>query len=189
MKKIVEILIVIIGIIGIILIGFGLYYGLIKNNKDTNNTNSKDKYLEVLKGNIDFYDINEQFIEKKATIFDKLGTKKIDVKYALADIDNTKSKDNELIVLAKNKTLIIKEINNNMYGYTFDPIDLTLFKKDGTMYCKQVNQICRLSFKTDEYSYESIINHQIKALSTEEVDKILEEFNNKEELTFKQFKN
>jgi len=66
--------------------------------------------------------------------------------------------------------------------------DISMYKKDGSMYCHEINQICRLEFDENVFNYKPLIDHFEQELTEEELNNLLEEFNKKEELQFKTYK-
>ncbi len=183
MKK--RYIILIVFIIGLLLIGLGVYFGFIKI--DTNQELSlEEKYSEILKGNMDFYEVTEKSSDFKKDIHSIVKKKNYSVKYASIDIDEDKK--DEFIIIGDSKVLFLTEYEGEIRGYPIPKEDITMFKKDGSMYCHGINQICRLEFEENVFNYKPLIDHFEQELTEEQVSALLEEFNQKEELHFKTYK-
>ena len=183
MKKIYIILIIFI--IGLILLGLGIYTGFIKITNESQ-LSLNDKYLEILKGNGQFFEVTEKSSDYKKDIYNIVKNKNYKVKYATVDINEDKIDD--FIIVGDSKTLFLTEYEGEIRGYPIPKDYISMYKKDGSMYCQEINQICRLDFYENEFNYKPLINHYEQELSDNEVNALLDIFNKKQELQFKTYK-
>jgi len=178
-------ILLIIIIISLLLIGLGVYICSKKMNLKSELT-LEEKYIEILKGDRTFYEVTEKSSDAKKDIYSIVKKKNYNVKYATIDIDE--DKNNEFIIIGDTKVLFLTEFEGEIRGYPLAKKDISMYKKDGSMYCHEINQICRLEFDENVFNYKPLIDHFEQELTEEELNNLLEEFNKKEELQFKTYK-